>query len=932
MKRTLILAAALLSGSLALQAQKRPLDHDAYDSWQTVRNLSITPDGQTVCYNIAPQEGDGRLILRRSDSGEELSIERAGAATISQDGRIAAFSISAPFAVTRQAKIDKKKADEMPADTLAFVELSSLKLTKIGPAKSFKTGYDAAPYIFASVKAGKKSALIAVNTATSHIDTLLSDHSSFAVSKAGESVAAITTKDKKDSLSTSSVVLFSLPGTEKTILSEGKEAYAQLKFDDSGSRLLFLATDQEEKTHGSPNHSVFLSERVVTSKATRRKAAVTELRTSEIACEPLPEGWIVSKTAAPRFSNSSKRIILSLSRHIPAKDTTLVSFETAGLDIWNYDALTLPPMGKIRPNSESLSASIELPARGEPVFRVLSTSPQDRIQLPDGADADIAVSLDATQYALSNIWASSSTTDISIISLLDGSRRSLCTGITGSVIVSPKGSFILWFNSANGHWYTISTTTGETVNITEPAGVPFYNELDDHPIPFVIGNGPRVMGNDEYILISDRYDVWKFSPDGKTRVNLTQGEGRKSQVNFRFVDLERQINPYLYLTPNSLPTKGKLYLTAFSEADSRNGYYTIDAAKPSKPQGFLAPKSFSLTTKAAKSKEIAYTKGDFRNPMDAYITPDNWTSETKLSSINPQQAGYNWGEVQLVRWQAYDGTPLKGLLYTPDNLDPSAKYPMMIYFYEKYAESLYTYYSPVPSASVVNIPFYVSRGYVVFVPDIIYKDGHPGESAYNCICAGAEAMCKQFNYIDSKRMAIQGQSWGGYQTAYLVTRTNMFAAAGAGAPVGNMTSAYGGIRWESGNSRIPQYEFGQSRVGKRLWDEGALELYIENSPVFFADKVQTPVLIMHNDADGAVPWYQGIEFFMSLRRLQKPAWLLQYNNEAHNLKERRNRKDLSRRLQQFFDYYLQGGPQPAWMKSGIPYARKGNYFGFENAE
>ena len=318
--------------------------------------------------------------------------------------------------------------------------------------------------------------------------------------------------------------------------------------------------------------------------------------------------------------------------------------------------------------------------------------------------------------------------------------------------------------------------------------------------------------------------------------------------------------------------------------------------------------------------------------MDLYFTRDNWNTETRLSDINPQQDDYLWGDVQLVSWDAYDGTPLKGLLYTPENLDPSKKYPMMIYFYEISSNTLYDYYSPAPSRSIINIPFYVSRGYVVFVPDIVYETGHPGESAYNCICAGAEAMCDRFGFIDRSRMALQGQSWGGYQTAYLVTRTDMFAAAGAGAPVGNMTSAYGGIRWESGNSRISQYELGQSRIGKTLWEDGALELYIENSPVFFADKVSTPVLIMHNDADGAVPWYQGIEFFMSLRRLGKPVWLLEYNDEAHNLMERRNCKDLSIRLQQFFDHYLMGAPEPVWMRSGIPYARKGNYFGYEAAD
>ena len=285
-----------------------------------------------------------------------------------------------------------------------------------------------------------------------------------------------------------------------------------------------------------------------------------------------------------------------------------------------------------------------------------------------------------------------------------------------------------------------------------------------------------------------------------------------------------------------------------------------------------------------------------------------------------------------MHWKAYDGTPLDGILLTPENLDPAKKYPMIIYFYEKNSETLYNYVAPAPSRSTVNLTFYASRGYIVFVPDIVYKDGHPGESAYNCICSGAEAMCEQFPFIDKNKMAIQGQSWGGYQTAYLVTRTNMFAAAGAGAPVGNMTSAYGGIRWESGMVRAMQYEHGQSRIGKSLWDEGGLDLYIENSPVFHTQNVTTPVLIMHNDNDGAVPWYQGIEFFMALRRFGHPAWLLEYNNEAHNLAERRNAKDLSVRLQQFFDHYLKGDPMPAWMKTGVPTARKGEYFGFELTE
>ena len=188
----------------------------------------------------------------------------------------------------------------------------------------------------------------------------------------------------------------------------------------------------------------------------------------------------------------------------------------------------------------------------------------------------------------------------------------------------------------------------------------------------------------------------------------------------------------------------------------------------------------------------------------------------------------------------------------------------------------------------------------------------------------------KMSWVDSTKMAIQGQSWGGYQVAYLVTRTKMFAAAGAGAPVANMTSAYGGIRWGTGLNRQFQYERSQTRIGATLWQRQ--DLYIKNSPLFRADKITTPLLIMHNDKDGAVPWYQGIELFTAMRRLGKKVWLLQYNDEDHNLVDRRNRKDLSIRLAQFFDHYLKGAPAARWIREGVPATLKGIEWGTEVEE
>jgi dipeptidyl aminopeptidase/acylaminoacyl peptidase len=322
--------------------------------------------------------------------------------------------------------------------------------------------------------------------------------------------------------------------------------------------------------------------------------------------------------------------------------------------------------------------------------------------------------------------------------------------------------------------------------------------------------------------------------------------------------------------------------------------------------------SYSQPIKAKNSSALIYTRENFKEPADLYLVSNpvicydcpsynNATEggrkqglggasavlvDTKLSSINPQQKDYNWGTAELIKWKAYNGKETEGIVYKPEDFDPKKKYPLICYFYETLSDGLYTYHPPSPTPSRLNISFFVSRGYVVLAPDIHYGTGHPARDAYNHIVSGARYLVKQ-GYIDSTRMGLQGQSWGGIQVAQLITMTKLFKAAWAGAPVANMTSAYGGIRWESGVNRQFQYEKSQSRIGATLWEKP--NLYIENSPLFNLPKVTTPLVIMANDADGAVPWYQGIEMFTAMRRLNKKVWMLSYNGEAHNLVERRNR-------------------------------------------
>jgi dipeptidyl aminopeptidase/acylaminoacyl peptidase len=244
---------------------------------------------------------------------------------------------------------------------------------------------------------------------------------------------------------------------------------------------------------------------------------------------------------------------------------------------------------------------------------------------------------------------------------------------------------------------------------------------------------------------------------------------------------------------------------------------------------------------------------------------------------------------------------------------------MIAYFYEQLSQGLNSYIAPT-GRNVINPTHYVSNGYLVFEPDIHYENGHPGPSAMKSIVPGVQSLLSR-GYIDPKGLGLQGQSWGGYQTAYIITQSHMFSAAMAGAPVANMTSAYGGIRWGSGLARAFQYEATQSRIGKSIWE--GQQLYIENSPLFWLDNVTTPLFIMSNDMDDAVPWYQGIEMFVGMRRLGKEVYMISYNNDVHNPASRANQKDVAMRMQQFFDNKLKGASTPDWMVHGIPYVNKG---------
>jgi dienelactone hydrolase len=465
--------------------------------------------------------------------------------------------------------------------------------------------------------------------------------------------------------------------------------------------------------------------------------------------------------------------------------------------------------------------------------------------------------------------------------------------------------------------------------------VPLWNEEFDSPDE---PNNYGIMGwiqDDVAVLVYDKYDIWAVDPTGENTPQIfSQGLGRKAKKTFRYVQLDPEKRFFKF--------DDGVLMRSFDHETKKSGLAMMG----------MDPKRFWIVRNSEGNFQIGpvqgqkgdpdkliYTKENFNSSPDLYsvlftseessggdTAPSLTVRELKLSAINPQQTNYLWGSAELFKWKAYNGKEATGIVYKPENFDPKKKYPMIVYFYEKLSQDLFDYKEPAPIRSAVNVPFFVSRGYVIFMPDIVYTTGQPGKNAYDYIVSGSRALAKQ-GWVDSTKMALQGHSWGGYQAAQVATMTKLFKAVWAGAPVANMTSAYGGIRWESGVSRQFQYERTQSRIGGTIWEK--LPLYLENSPLFHLDKVTAPMVIMHNDADGAVPWYQGIELFTGLRRLGKKVWMFNYNGQGHGLTQRQDMRDYQIRMQQFFDWILKGEKPARWITDGVPAVNKGKDWGLD---
>lgn len=932
MRRPSLILALALFGAAPLTAQvRRAITQNDYDRWRVAQAPILAQTGGWAAWTEVPQVGDADLLVRETRGTREVRIPRgfigrpivnltaaadspfvAAAPQFTADASMLVAIGYAPMSEFERARKAKPRPLPAPRSSLILVPLigaSALTPTIVPRVRSVRVARDAgrtiaylmepdsaaprAPGDSTSRRARPReygSTLVLRNVETS-AEEKIADVTTYALSPDGTQLAyTVVSRDPAKC----GAFIRTIPSGAMTVLLDGNANYKAITFDRDGRQVAFVS-DKDEFSAEKPRYAAYLA--TVGRGAARRVVAMDAFA---------PRATLSDRQIG--FTRDGSTLVLGAAPVLPDSIPVDSLADKSQVDVWHYLDSRLQPQQKLEAPRDRNRTLLAVHRIAGGLTRLIGTDTTSRVTVSD--DGSVALGLNDLRYAVPRMWGDDGA-DVIVTDVASGSTRRIAEKAEFGAQLSPSGRYVLWFDK--GRWYVHDVRAARTADVSGAVrGVRFDQETWDTPSTPAPWGLAGWTSDEKSVLVYSRFDVWEFDPQGVRPGRIvTDSAGGKTQTVLRMVSLdpdERYIDP-----------AKPVLLTAFNERTKQSGFMRDRLGVTAAPETLvMEDASWRLLTKARRGDEMLLTRSTYSSFPDLRVGT-SVAQTTRISDVNPQQKEVSWGTNELVQWQSMDGRSLQGILFKPEGFDPSRKYPMVTYFYESLSDGLHSYVAP-GGRNTINPTVYTSLGYLVFFPDIAYQDGYPGASALKSIVPGIQSLIAR-GFVDPKRIGSAGQSWGGYQTAYMITQTNLFAAAFAGAPVANMTSAYGGIRWESGIARAFQYEKSQSRIGGSMWEYPMR--FIENSPLFYTDRIQTPVLIMSNDADGAVPWYQGIEWFVALRRFGKEAYLLNYNNDGHNPRKRANQKDVDRRMQDFFGHHLKGEPKADWMRSGIPFLEKG---------
>jgi dienelactone hydrolase len=626
------------------------------------------------------------------------------------------------------------------------------------------------------------------------------------------------------------------------------------------------------------------------------------------------------------FNVSDKRVFFTLEERRAREETRGI-----GVDIWNYKDKQLQSVqlhrleiGQNLPNCYKAVLNLKggrilrLEGENEELLSPLCKKKSMQwVLIERNGGGDVGSEWNWNRSALQSIW---------LVSLTDGTRKLIDSALPSYVIphnyvLSFRERYVYYYNYSSKNYYSYDIGTGRRRNLTAALSASWtedyywLNRPDSLLLPYMVAGCIR-DGN--AVLVYDRHDIYELDADKSMPViNLTGRNNPGKDLIFRLILVKQQ--------EGIISQDENVLCSVMDSRDKRKGILLVRYDSLRSIQSFRLDKVAYYLGRTIRARDTAIY---FVWRMTTESAPNVFESTDlqhyrAITDVHPEKE-YNWMTSELINWKLPNGSNSQGILYKPEDFDANKKYPLLVFYYDRLSNGVYDFIEPGPSDGSLNIPFYVSHDYLVFEPDIHYRIGWPGKSALDAVVSGVESLSRR-PYVDKSKIGLQGHSWGAYETNYIITHSRLFAAAMSACGVSDLISNYGSIR-ANGESAHIYYESQAGRIGATLWQSP--RLYMENSPVLLADKVCTPLLMVANKNDGAVPYEQGVEFFTDLRRLGKKVWMLQYDGVGHTI-DGKAREDLSIRMSQFFNYYLKGGPAPVWMTAGVPARLKGVVSGLE---
>lgn len=691
------------------------------------------------------------------------------------------------------------------------------------------------------------------------------------------------------------VFLFDLKTMKsQIILEEPNSNYTKAVWDKKGTTVAFIQTKKDSVSATSKSAVCYYS-----LKAQR----LFNFEADEF--DNFPHNMLISNdgNVALAISDDGQRVFFGMMPIV--KDKKIKS----DVQIWNTNDTVLYPIKyKIEGWSKIEKAAVWFP--WERRFLPITNNEQPKFVLNGTQSHAITFNPNQTK----TLGSFEELSDYYITDLYSGTKKLFLaqqTNALRAVLISPSGKYVMYFRDT--HWYVYDIAANKHINITEKLPVSFVNSTNQY---FEI-EASGVAGwteNDDSVLIYDDYDIWKITP-GKTSERITKG--RKQQLKFQLVfdkDDRGIVSNYNGYVSPVLRLKEGIILKASCDADLFSGYYTWNTKTGAKPLVYGA-KMIDRLVKATKTDIYAYREQYYDVAPRLVIQDGSTTPARVITKSNPQQSHYLWGKSELVRYTNSKGTPLKAALFYPAGYDAAKKYPMIVSIYQLQSHNISIYVNPSENNLIgFNITNLVSKGYFVLLPDIVYELGKAGSSATDCVAAATNKVIEK-GLVDPGKIGLMGHSFGGYETNFIITQTNMFAAAISSAGASDLVSGYFGVGWNRGAPNFWRYETQQMRIGKSFYEDK--QAYIANSPIWHAEKVQTPLFSWTGEEDRQVHYYQSIAYHLALRRLNKPNIMLIYPKEAHVLTTIDHQKDITHRLEDWFAYYLKKESPADWIKGGI---------------